>query len=37
MTAKAQKIQSDLFGDSNKYDEYDDMGAQYEDEYDGFF
>lgn len=37
VTAKAQKIQSDLFGDSNKYDEYDDMGAQYEDEYDGFF
>lgn len=36
-TAKAQKIQNELFGDSNKYDEYDDMGAQYEDEYDGFF
>jgi len=31
--AKAKKIQDDLFGDSNQYDDYDEMGAQYEDDF----
>jgi len=29
--AKAKKIQDDLFGDSNQYDEYDEYGESYED------
>jgi len=29
--AKAKKVQDDLFGDSNQYDEYDEYGASYED------
>lgn len=35
--AKAQKVQNEIFGDSNQYDEYDEMGADYEDKYDAFF
>lgn len=29
--AKAKKIQTELYGDSEKYDDYDEMGADYED------
>jgi len=29
--AKAKKIQDDLFGDSNQYDDYDEYGQDYED------
>ena len=29
--AKAKKVQDDLFGDSNQYDEYDEYGEGYED------
>jgi len=29
--AKAQKIQNEIFGDSNQYDEYDEYGEEYED------
>jgi len=29
--ANAKKIQDDLFGDSNQYDEYDEVGQDYED------
>ena len=34
--ARAKKIQDEVFGDSNKYDAIDEMGAAYEDEYDFF-
>jgi hypothetical protein len=29
--AKAKKIQDELFGDSNQFDEYDQYGESYED------
>ena len=29
--AKAQKLQNEIFGDSNQYDEYDQIGEDYED------
>lgn len=29
--AKAKKMQDELFGDSNQYDEYDEYGESYED------
>lgn len=28
---KAKQIQAELYGDNDQYDEYDDMGADYED------
>lgn len=28
---KAKKLQQELYGDNEQYDEYDDMGADYED------
>jgi len=31
--AKAKKIQDEIFGDSNQYDEYDEYGEQYEDDF----
>jgi translation initiation factor 3 subunit J len=31
--AKAKKVQDDLFGDSNQYDEYDAYGEAYEEDY----
>ena len=31
--AKAKKMQDDLFGDSNQYDEYDEYGESYEDSF----
>jgi len=31
--AKAKKMQDELFGDSNQYDEYDEYGASYEDDF----
>ena len=31
--AKAKQIQNELYGDSNKYDKYDEYGAQYEDDF----
>ena len=31
--AKAKKVQDEIFGDSNQYDEYDEMGEQYEDDF----
>merc|ERR1712003_97709 len=31
--AKAKKMQDELFGDSNQYDEYDEYGEAYEDDY----
>lgn len=33
---EAQKKQAELFGDSNQYDEYDQMGEAFEDAYDDF-
>lgn len=29
--AKAQKVANEIFGDSNQYDKYDEMGGDYED------
>jgi translation initiation factor 3 subunit J len=31
--AKARKIQEETFGDSNQYDQYDEIGEQYEDDF----
>ena len=31
--AKAKKIQDEIFGDSNQYDEYDEYGEAYEDDF----
>ena len=31
--AKAQKLQTEVFGDSNKYDTYDEMGEAFEDSF----
>ena len=31
--AKAKKIQDEIFGDSNQYDEYDAYGESYEDDF----
>lgn len=28
---KAKKVQQEIYGDNNQYDEYDDIGADYED------
>lgn len=33
VVAKAQKIQNELYGDSNQHDDYDEYGAQYEDDF----
>jgi translation initiation factor 3 subunit J len=30
---KAQKVHDDVFGDSNQYDVYDEIGEQYEDDF----
>ena len=34
---KAMKIHNDVFGDSNQYDQYDEMADNYAQEYDDFF
>mmetsp|Transcript_21736 Transcript_21736/g.51320 ORF Transcript_21736/g.51320 Transcript_21736/m.51320 type:complete len:270 (-) Transcript_21736:336-1145(-) len=34
---KAMKIHDDVFGDSNQYDQYDEMADNYAEEYDDFF
>ena len=31
--AKAKKVQEEIFGDSNKYDTYDEIGEDYEDDF----
>lgn len=31
--AEAKKIHDEVFGDSNQYDEYDEIGEQYEDDF----
>jgi len=31
--AKAKKLQEELYGDNDRYDDYDDYGAQYEDDF----
>ena len=31
--AKAKKVQDEIFGDSNQYDAYDEIGEQYEDDF----
>ena len=31
--AKAKKLQEELFGDNDQYDDYDEYGAQYEDDF----
>ena len=31
--AKAKKIQNEMFGDSNQYDDYDEIGEAYEDDF----
>lgn len=35
--AKARQIHNDTFGDNDQYDDYDQIGADYEDAYDGMF